>query len=385
MILDSQNQFREDYIASLPHASSAEELQKIVRDSGMPEAYKTKFNTWIATYGDTVIRLSSEERSQSFTDFLEESLKRDLNERLVGDSEEMNQMRQMASRGQVLLASRDQGKTFDTLVTPENVSTFDPLQLELMTPTLRNTTNDLSEVLDEQTLLHVKKNLSDQHFLVQSARVQDHKIVLELQSSKGVPYHVEVDSRANLEKPLVYQFKNDQGESREVLETQLPEAYGESILAFSPGAEAGVLLHYADKNAQDAQNLGRLGKAAALLMGRSPLPILPPPPPPLNSPKFAPGVSMENLPNVMASKARFARQVEEQKKTRKHEEERYEKARLDAEKNRLQKAKAAQFNEKKEGISPLVKGLVSGGIVGGVTTSSLLVPTMISTVQQLMP
>lgn len=408
MILEAQNQFRDDYIKTLPHAGTATELLELVEESNMPKGYKEKFKTWILEEGNTVIRLSAEDRAEHFVNFLGADIKRELNRMISGDSEQDEKLRKLAVRGQLILTSKDGGEHFDSFLTPDQVENADPLKNVFLSTSLRGTTTNISEILDEQTLLEIRKKLLDQHYLVNSAKIENGVVEIDAVSPKNIGYLVKVDiGKAEEVEPLTFKFTNVQGQVRTVLETQLPEQWGQINAGEEMGhvAKQTLLMNELLEGNDRTIALGAAAGAAAStianknkigsqilpfindLVREEEQPVQSQNPAEMRAKEIGlmPKGSTVPLSDVMASKARLKRQKERKAIDEKREEERYEKYDEDMRKQRAKKLaeKKAQQTAARKGKASsrgtIIKSLIAGGAIVGTTGAAIGLPLFIST------
>ncbi len=191
MLLDPQNQFREDVMKPQVEGKSFE----------LPPGYEELYEEWAKANSETLYRMSAEERTQSFSDFVWDNLQPDI-KHLAKTKEQ----KEFAIRGQALLASSDGGKTFDQLITPEDIPNVTATDYVLLTPSFRSATVNLREAMDEQSVVHVTTKLRQQHFLVNRASIQDHRIVVDVTHPRTGMYTVQVELDQPITVPIVYEF-----------------------------------------------------------------------------------------------------------------------------------------------------------------------------------
>lgn len=216
MLLESQNQFIEDYLKPLSRGEVRE----------MPAGYKEMFAKWQAAYPG-LTHLSPHEQAVSFADFLDGEVKKLELALITGDTLVDQKNKKLITRGQVVLASEDGGKTFTKLVKPEDLATTKGENLHFLSPTLRTTTTDVHELMNEQVLLHVANNLTSQNYLVLRGFIQNNIIHLEVKTPRLADFNVLVDTAQKFDKPMNYVFVNKEGLSKVVPETQIDTKYGE--------------------------------------------------------------------------------------------------------------------------------------------------------------
>lgn len=206
------------------HQQLVSDFKRYAQGQGMSlEAqYKASFQTWESQNRARLHLLSPQEQAESFikavqADFLTKASP------LALTREDMALVKQ----GRVLLASRDGGAHFDTLIRPEDILKVDASSLVLFSSTLRGSTTNLEEVMEEQALMTVVSRLESYGFLVQNAWIEGHTVHVDAIHPKG-SYHVAVPLTQKSAAPLAYQFLNRALQTQKVvLETQLPEAFGE--------------------------------------------------------------------------------------------------------------------------------------------------------------
>lgn len=216
MLLESQNQFIEDYLKPLSRGEARE----------MPAGYKEMFAKWQIAYPG-LAHLSPHEQAVSFADYLDGEVKKMELALVPGDTLVDQKNKKLIARGQVVLASEDGGKTFTKLVKPEDLATVKGETLHFLSPTLRGTTNDVHELMNEQVLLHVANNLSSQNYLVLHGFIQNNVIHLDVKTPRLADYNVLVDTAQKFDKPMNYVFVNKEGLSKVIPETQLDTKYGQ--------------------------------------------------------------------------------------------------------------------------------------------------------------
>ncbi len=375
MILDHQNQFREEYIKPL----------KAEKPKALPPGYAELYATWAEKNKNILYQLSDEEMTKSFSDFVATETKKQItnliDKKQVG-REAKRHLKQLAIRGQILLASKD-GKNFDQLITPEDIQKGQAKNYTILSPTFRTTTTDLREVLDEQSLLHITTKLRNQQFTIQSAWIdKNHQVHAEIVPRGGIT-EVVVDLSQDASTPLVYNFIDQDGGVRRVAETQLPEEFSDLPVEPSletPSKEALIASHLAGGSPEDAAVAATNAALAATAA--------------TNAANIANKVNAESaaqaqeatqrqmeaplldqsgpqLSNVMASKAAVKTRMARQKKKLENERERqaeFEKRRDKDQKEWREKqaaeAKATQARKEKQKKRLLKGGAVGAGLAG---------------------
>lgn len=206
------------------HQLLVSDLKRYAQGQGMSleSQYKASFQTWESQNRARLHLLSPQEQAESFikavqADFLAKASP------LALTREDMTLVKQ----GRVLLASRDGGAHFDTLIRPEDALNIDATSLVLFSPTLRGSTTNLEEVMEEQALMTVVARLESYGFLVQNAWIEGHTVHVDAIHPKG-SYQVTVPLTQKGSGALAYQFLNRALQTQKVvMETQLPEAFGE--------------------------------------------------------------------------------------------------------------------------------------------------------------
>lgn len=227
MFLDTQNQFDATHL-----------------EPGYAEAY----SAFVEENKEVLYTWSKEEIAQRFSDYLSKKVERDLValiEASPADEAKKKQDLNLAKRGQLLLVSTDEGKTFDQYLTIEEAKRVNPLAYQILSPTFRSTTTNLMEVVGEQTLLHVV-SVMNQNFgsvnaaektiwSVKNATLKDGVVHVEVNRTAANPEAQEdADSRVEVEvdqdpalRDLIYQQLDKEGNVKRFSETQLDNEYGE--------------------------------------------------------------------------------------------------------------------------------------------------------------
>lgn|GEM_PF-2485548 len=263
MPLDSQNNFTK-LMEQKIHG------QKPVFDAPYQELYEL----WENQNQEVVYRLSAEERTEAFSDFVEKQRKGKVEEILEAkDFKETNlskeELKNLNQRGQLILASRDGGKTFDTLITRQDLEDkkIDPIAYTILSPTLTSGALKMEDVLDEQTKLYIVKNLKEQNFLVKNAVIKDGKVEVETTEPKTGETELHVFNVTTLE-PII---SNTQGEQH-ITKNALQGAYGQIArkeMEEKSGLETMESVHTieggdATKKTANAMNYAMMGIAGGL-------------------------------------------------------------------------------------------------------------------------
>lgn len=358
MLLEIQNQFR-DLVMTHYVAGVIPNLEP---------GYKEMYATWEAMNRTILFKLSPEERTISFANYVRDGVRK--------------VTKGVIDRGQLILASKD-GLHFDTLLSPQEKIKGRDSDYYLLSPTFRSTTTKIDEVRGEQEILHVADQLTEQHFAVQRAWMEKNIVHVEVLHQVYGTYKVLVDVATDVKAALVYKFMNEHG-TREVPETQLPEKFGrieddstvqpvkalmaetvlmqgnneendKAIQAATAGALAGGVLALRNaRQAEEAIALSALEESKRRPMGFGGRDI--------------------SLPTVMASKARFARQDTHAQESQKREEERYKFAEEDSKKkereekkNKEKEAQVQQKQSKSSSQNTFAKRTAVGiGAAGGI-------------------
>lgn len=361
MLLQSQIQFMEDYLKPLSRGENVK----------LPVGYDALYAQWLEFNSEVIGRLSAEERAKSFIGFVDAEVKKRIKSLLPEEA--------LIARGTLILASEDDGKTFDKLIKPEDLNMLRGQDYHFLSPTLRSTTTNLKELMDEQLLLHVADNLKDQNCLVENAFLQNGLLYLEIKNPKGIRYTCQVDPNQTIGRPMNYIFINQNGVAKTVPETLLPEQYGQlepdpTLRPLSDSdrnrglAIAGGILSSLPDMAQDLKNSQAANLAAAALTAQNKSPRVP-----LQIPRHRPALSEipKVLPfdNVLESK----RRLEESKKQKESEaniqEQRQEKYEEDTRKKAQEKTPPAP--EQSLSQSPMKRAALAGMGIGGVLLGGL--------------
>lgn len=370
MLLDSQKQFVEDYLRPLYHG------EKVT----MPPGYAELYQEWSMAYGDALNKWSPEERGISFAEYLDDRIHDKITKLIPNENLVDAKNHKLADRGRVVLASKDGGKTFDQLLKPEDLQQVDPKDYVFLSSDMRNTTTDLAEIMNEQVLIRVQKNLKDQNFLIENAYIREGIINVEVKNQKGESYSVQVDPKQKFDKPLNYIFINARGVAKVVLETQLPEAFG------------SIETDFVNFSAMDLDRKKMLlGAAGAGLVG-----VIPP----HAQPRTYTGETTVNIPgrsvvpntnsrielpskvdvggtmnNIIEAKAKLEQDKKKEEEDKKIAEERREKYDEDLRKKRLEteQAKAEQNVEQKRtrNKSNITRAFLAGAGMGGAVATGL--------------
>lgn len=247
----------------------------------LEEPYEGPFQEWTNQNKAVLYKLSAEERAQSFADFLEDKVQARLlaliEEKHV-DAEKTQALKNQAERGNLLLVSLDGGKTFDQFLTSEEQDQMskDPrkaMELLILSPSFRSITNNFQEVREEQNLIHVVRNLREQHFLVKNVWLEEGHVHVQVAHPRYGDYEVQVNLKRPSAVPLVYEFINAEG-VKQMPETQLPEEYGEAkedITLRKPSEEELLTLRMTQEQTDTARAAllaGVASSAAALAASR---------------------------------------------------------------------------------------------------------------------
>ncbi|MFT7183945.1 MAG: hypothetical protein ACI9QC_000270 [Oceanicoccus sp.] len=230
---DGLVQFQSDIIEPLTRGASLDSVT-------FPPGYREIYEQWTEVVGEALIKMNPDDRLTSFSDYLREDNKRFADKaikRMLVTPGQKKQWRQAATRGQVLRVSTD-GKKFNKLIRTDQLSKNSGDTMFIVSDTCRSTTNDFSEVANEQSALLITGKLRSQHFLVQN--VEPGKVFkAEVVHPKTGVYTVTVDLAKPFTELLSFEFKNGQGESKKVAMNEVGEAYG--ILENSMTTKSDVL------------------------------------------------------------------------------------------------------------------------------------------------
>lgn len=392
MFLESQNQFRETM--KLPDAVKQ-----------MDSAYAPLYAAWLKENKDVLYKWSPEERVERFTAAVTEHYEERIHqwiEASIESEEKKKDLKSMAQKGALILVSTDEGKTFDTVLQPEDLNTVNASDYQIFSPTLKGASTDLKQVQAEQELLHIVEGFQDQSvwgqqvWLVQSATIENGVAQLEVIHYQYGVYQVEVPLNEDAKLPLVYTFSNEAGK-QSVPETQLPEKYGvaqpDAALSMPLNEQnkvvmlatlhepkddvkkavlAGTLSMLAMQEAmRHPSSMDRANEAAALAKAQIEQPM---------SIQFG-GKTVTNITAAKAAMAaRFARQAKIMDEARKREMERYAKAKqidfvVKKETKNAEKAKKSRFSADQKALA---KGVgagagIAGAFAGALTGSALFV------------
>lgn len=266
MFLESQNQFRR-----LLEQEPADTKPGV--GLNLDPGYAELYFTWAEENREILYKLSSEEKTQRFAEYVRTAVQDrllTLVSEQVSDPEENKRLKEQARRGQLLLVSTDGGKHFNRFLTAEKAATVKATDYLLLSPTFRTATTDFKEVFEEQTLLHVVAQFSNQTiwgntWLVNQAWLENGAVHVEVTHYKYGSYNVNVEADQDTMAPLNYEFISSEGRVT-VPETQLPEKYGEirpdpSLHIQSPEA---VMLHQVKAEIESSNNGPQLVTDATL-------------------------------------------------------------------------------------------------------------------------
>lgn len=281
MFLESQNQFRRLLEQEPTGTKSGEALNQKPSDEeragetklNLEPGYAELYSVWAEENKEILYKLSSEEKTQRFAEYIrghvQDHLLRLVDEQ-VSDAEENKHLKERARRGQLLLVSTDGGKHFDRFLTAEKAATVKATDYLLLSPTFRTASTDFKEVFEEQTLLHVVAQFSNQTiwgstWLVNQAWLENGVVHVEVIHYKYGSYDVNVEVDQDTMAPLNYEFISSEGRVT-VPETQLPEKYGEirpdsSLHIQSPEA---VMMHQVKAEVERGSSTPQLATAATL-------------------------------------------------------------------------------------------------------------------------
>lgn len=373
MLIQSQKKFIEDYLKPLGRGETVK----------LPAGYAAMYEKWLDFNSEIIGRLSAEEKAKSIIDFLDEKIPKAINSLIKGDSESDQKKRHLNARGQLVLASADAGKTFDKLITPDDLGNTLGQNYFFLSTTLKSTTTNIKELMDEQVMLHVAEQLKNLNYLVENAVLEGGLIELTVRNQKGLKSDVKVDPAQSTEKPLDYVFTNEKGVVEVVPETQLFDKQGQMkpdpTLKPSDNSRMGLALALAGGMLATlplALNQGT--QDADALNFAAPTPSAAPTMPRMEKPQIA----VPAFENVQASKRKFEERKKGEETTGQVEKEKQAKYEEDARKKLLERAQAQPETPKKPvSQSPIKRaalaslgmgGILLGGLGGTVATTMYL-------------
>lgn len=137
--------------------------------------------------------------------------------------DEERQQKQRLTEGQCLLVRKRGEEVFDTLLLPEDLANAKPLEYEIFGPALQPYTNDLKEVMDVQSLMHVVSNLQ-QWVNIESAALTEDGIevnVVDKKTLKRGVIRVKIDPSEP--RSLLYDMGEDTKGPRFIPEEEMPD------------------------------------------------------------------------------------------------------------------------------------------------------------------
>lgn len=266
---DSQNHFLD-----LQNRALRGEAVETQLDPGYQEYYEA----WINEESTILSKLSTEERVEHFTAYLQKALlkkKQAVVEALPVDEDRKKELRALAQKDQLLLVSTDGGEHFEEVLTADEAKQKNPLDFRILSSTLASATNDLGAVVEEQTLLHVVSNLKGVGYHVDHAELKNHKVVVQVTLPKvqadSEPVQYEVDVSGDPLLPLEYACLSGNG-AKHFAETALPEELKkmEEKSIFTPPTPQEwltVSAHFAESSANGNSRDKRADLALASLAG----------------------------------------------------------------------------------------------------------------------
>ena len=136
----------------------------------LPQAYTAIHADW-ENLNPNSYQLNTEEKIESFSQLVGEYVEKTtvalIKEKALEPEEEKKWLRNMR-RGHILLASTDPSKTFNTLVTKENIASVDKLNTVYLSAVLPPDQVDPSALLDAQYVKNILSNLKSSHFRIKS-------------------------------------------------------------------------------------------------------------------------------------------------------------------------------------------------------------------------
>lgn len=191
--------------------------------------YAKFYEEWKKTKEEMLPKLSAAERVQLLSDDVGYETQRRI-ETLISkkwmSSDKKQVMKSEAQHGDLCLVSTDDGKHFDKALTLEELLPLDPLTVRFFSPTLQSVTNNYERLKEEQNLLCVSKNLRGNHCLVERGYIENHVVHIDIVHQKMEACEVEVDLK-KVASARNYIFKAKDGSQNSVVESQLPEEFGE--------------------------------------------------------------------------------------------------------------------------------------------------------------
>ncbi len=196
--------------------------------TSLDEAYQSTFIDWKLKHPEP---LSIQEQALSFEQYLHEQVQlrtQELIKTQIPGVAAQEAMMKQARRGKILLASKDGGRTFDQLLSPEQAETVNPLDYELLTPTFRSASNDLQEVFKENMAVNHIHQLKAEHFQINGIHFEGEKLIVDCLNKEA--YTVEVDLNPQQTQPTLYTFtkQGEKGPKKvfRVSEDQLATSFG---------------------------------------------------------------------------------------------------------------------------------------------------------------
>src|SRR3989338_2521990 len=189
--------------------------------------YAPVYAAWESENKEILYKLSAEERAQSFSDYVQAHVHKELNKLVTTDeySTKSSELEELANRGQLLLVSKDGGAHFDSFLTPEEQAKVNTTDYVVLSPTFRSATTNFQELREEQTYLTAITKLREAHYLVLG--IDFEKKQIQVSHPKFGLDDVPVNLESDVTVPLMADFITGRS-TASPSETQLPEAYGEA-------------------------------------------------------------------------------------------------------------------------------------------------------------
>ena len=353
MFLEPQKQFA---LQMKDHLEKHLRGEPLNLEPGYAEAYVA----WEAENKELLYKLSAEERTQSFADYLQIYVHDELI-KLVHTDEE----KELANRGELLLVSRDGGAHFDSFLTPKEQAEVKATDYTVLSPTFRSATTNFKELREEQTYLTAITKLRDAHYLVLG--IDFVKKQIHVSHPKFGLDDVPVNLDTNVKMPLMADFIEKEAQEPSP-NTQLPEAHGtaeQDVTLEVPSMEEEVMRKVqVDDQKENAEKsiIAALAAAAAIQSINANRDVATRAQEAarnakenIERPLLAPG-SDRKLPTVMASKnamaARFARHsksTDDSKKSEAAHKEKAQKEQDEQARQRQEKEEEQQASQKNEG------------------------------------
>ncbi len=194
--------------------------------------YKEEYSKWKEKFKELLPKQSADERVEGFTKHLQDLVSKKTTEVINGmdlSKKRREELLALAKKDQLLLVSKDGGLHFDQILTPQEAEQVDALQHRILSPSFISASNDLSAVVEAQTLIHVVNHLKKLGYNVDRADIKEHQVLVQVTMPKvsgemeSLEYRVDIKQEAGL--PLEYKYLSGTKMKR-VPETVLPENLG---------------------------------------------------------------------------------------------------------------------------------------------------------------